>query len=598
MQRSDSSQWRTSEVARLLALVESERRYYQDLFAALPVAVAVVAEDQSLLTVNREFRVRFGLTGEDLSRVRVADLLPDPKLELVLAQLFMGERPQSSIDITLGPRRMRVVLQHTHGWQDLVESEVLMTVEEIPESEPVGRALPEMGGAILWMIDRESEGLVCQSANAEREFGLPPESWQSLQSWAETRIHPGDRVVFLEFYRRDEENWQASIDYRLIDAEANVRQCRDMALADAASVRVMTIDRKDDVRAERSSRLMARIEAAGKLSARVAHVANNLLMIVGGYSTEIMDSLPASDVRRGDIQEILNAAERLGRLTAQLNPMPEEGETAAGGGFDLGAWATGHEAEVLGEPAHVLLKESEVTALAESVRQVSSEIQFTAEGHPEQGEAEIRFEFDGRTEAEAEALLDPFAGPKVGNDPAFGPMKQLRRLIEAGCRAWVEECARGARLVLVMPAEPPGEVAQPMTSAEKRGNVLLTEDEDGLRALLAKGLRRRGFEVIEARSAEEALEELEQRRASVDLLVTDLTLPGLGGGKLALEVRYLYPETPVVFMTGASEDAEAAGLLRTEAGVSLMGKPFAVEDLVQRVEQILNLPKARGASTG
>ncbi|HPT29252.1 MAG TPA: PAS domain-containing protein, partial [Bryobacteraceae bacterium] len=118
MQRSDSSQWRTSEVARLLALVESERRYYQDLFAALPVAVAVVAEDQSLLTVNREFRVRFGLTGEDLSRVRVADLLPDPQLELVLAQLFMGERPQSSIDITLGPRRMRVVLQHTHGWQD------------------------------------------------------------------------------------------------------------------------------------------------------------------------------------------------------------------------------------------------------------------------------------------------------------------------------------------------------------------------------------------------------------------------------------------------------------------------------------------------
>jgi hypothetical protein len=118
MQRSDSSYWKTSEVARLLALVESERRYYQDLLAALPVAVAVVGEDQSLVTVNREFKQRFGVSAESLSSLRVADLLPDPKLEQALAEVIAGGQRRAAIDIRLGPKRLRVALRHTFGWQD------------------------------------------------------------------------------------------------------------------------------------------------------------------------------------------------------------------------------------------------------------------------------------------------------------------------------------------------------------------------------------------------------------------------------------------------------------------------------------------------
>jgi CheY-like chemotaxis protein len=597
MQRSESSHWRTSEVARLLALVESERRYYQDLFASLPVAVAVVAEDQSLLTVNREFRVRFGLTGEDLSRVRLADLLPDPKLEQALAQLFMGERRQSAIAIRLGPRQLRVVMQYTQGWHDLAESEVLMTVEEIPESQDTELAMPEVSGPVFWSIDRETERLTCLSADAEQDFGLPPEAWQSLPDWAGTRIHPEDRAMLLDFYRRRDETWQASIDYRLIDSEAKPRHCRDTAAADADVIRVMTMDRTDDVRTARKARLRARIETSGKLSARLAHAANNLLMIVGGYSAEIMDSLPAEDARRSDLQEILNATDRLGKLTAQLNPMPPESVAAIRGRFELAGWAARQAAETSGAPSFILLAEAEVTGLADSVRRAAGGIRVSVKSRPELGEVELRFEFEGRTEAYAEGLLDPFAGPKTGSDPAFGPMKQLRRLIEAGCDAWVEDCPNGARLVLVAPAEASGEEApQPVVADAALGSVLLVEDEEGLRALLAKALRRRGCEVIEVRSAEEALFALDQRRSAVDMLVTDLTLPGMGGGKLALEVRYLHPETAVVFMTGASEDAEAAGMLNSDAGVSLMGKPFVVDDFVQRVEQILRRPKARGAS--
>ena len=595
MQRSDSSHWKSSEVARLLALVESERRYYQDLFAALPVAVAVVSEDQTLAAINREFRVHFGLVHEDLSRVRVADLLPNPELEHTLSRLLSGEGREASLDIRVGPRRLRVGLRHTRGWQDSPESEVLMTVEEVPEAAGAGSSLPSVTGAVTWALDRESEQFRCLSPTAEQDFGFPPEAWLSLQDWTGARVHPGDREMFLAFYRRPDEIWRGVIEYRLMAADASVRPCRDSVSADAAEVLGLTIDRTDEVRASRKSRLKARMDAADKLSARLAHVSNNLLMIVGGYSAEIMDSLPAEDTRRGDLEEILNASNRLARLTAQLNPMPAQ--TAAEGAvrFDLATWAARRtlSVEVSGNPADALIPEAALTELADSIWQAAGEGQASIECRPDEGEAEMRFVFPGRTEAEAESLLDPFAGPKMGSDPPFGPMKALRRIIEAGGTAWVEECGEGARLVIVVPAEA---AAEKQAVPETLATILLAEDEDGLRALMAKVLRRHGYEVLEAPAAETAVEILEARRRAVDLMVTDLTLPGMGGGKLALEVRWLYPETPVVFVTGASEDAEAAGLIQHQTNVSLLAKPFSVEELVREVDRILGRPRARGAS--
>jgi CheY-like chemotaxis protein/PAS domain-containing protein len=595
MQRSDTSHWKSSEVARLLALVESERRYYQDLFAALPVAVAVVSEDQTLAAINREFRVHFGLVHEDLSRVRVADLLPDPELEHTLSRLLSGEQREASLDIRVGPRRLRVGLRHTRGWQDSPESEVLMTVEELAGVADAGSLLPSVTGAVAWALDRESEQLRCLSPTAEQDFGFPPEAWLSLQDWAGARVHPDDREMFLAFHRRPDETWRGVIEYRLMATDASVRPCRDSVSADAVEILGLTIDRTDEVRASRKSRLKARMDAADKLSARLAHVSNNLLMIVGGYSAEIMDSLPAEDSRRRDLEEILNASNRLARLTAQLNPMPAQAAAAGAGRFDLATWAAHRtpSVEVSGKPAAVLIPAADLTELADSVRQAVGEGPVSIESWPDEGEAEMRFVFPGRTEAEAEGLLDPFAGPKIGSDPPFGPMKALRRIIEAGGTVWVEECGEGARLVVLLPAEA---AAEQQAVPEALATILLAEDEDGLRALMAKALRRHGYEVLEAGAAEAALEVLEARRRAVDLLVTDLTLPGMGGGKLALEVRWLYPETPVVFVTGASEDADAAGLIQHQTNVTLLAKPFPVEELVREVDRILGRPRARGAS--
>jgi CheY-like chemotaxis protein/PAS domain-containing protein len=597
MQRTETGHWKSSEVARLLALVESERRYYQDLFAALPVAVAIVSEDQTLVAVNREFRQRFGLVHEDLSRVRVADLLPDPALERGLAELLAGEHRRASYEIQAGPRQIRVALKKINGWQDTPEAEILMTVEETGEGAPV--AVPAATGTVAWRLDRESGRMVCLSANAEQSFGLPAEAWQTLEDWAATRIHPADRGMYLSFYERQEDEWTGAIDYRLIGADATVRSCRDVAAADAESVVGLTIDRSEDVRAARKARLEARAEASEKMAARLAHVANNLMMIVGGYSAELMDSLAEGDTRRGDIQEIINASNRLAALTAQMNPMAAQRSAEAAGGFSLSRWAQSRGAVLDGPDALVEAGETAVTALSDAVVQTAGEVRLSVSYSAEVEQAEIRFVFPGKSELEAEGLLDPFAGPKIGSDPPYGPMKPLKRLMEAGAEAWVEERAEGACLVVVLPAESAAEAPlEKQAPSAPSYTVLLVEDEDGLRALLVKALRRAGYEVLEAASAEAALEALELRRARFDLLATDLTLPGMGGGKLAMEVRWLYPETPVVFMTGSSEDAEAAALMKSDSGVKLLNKPFAVDALVQAVSAALDVPRARGASAG
>src|SRR5580700_4784157 len=80
MERADFDQWRSREVARLLALVESERRYYQEMVAALPVPVAVLSEDRTVVSANRAFRQLFDLRSGDLLRRNVDQLLPIPDL--------------------------------------------------------------------------------------------------------------------------------------------------------------------------------------------------------------------------------------------------------------------------------------------------------------------------------------------------------------------------------------------------------------------------------------------------------------------------------------------------------------------------------------
>ncbi len=118
--------------------------------------------------------------------------------------------------------------------------------------------------------------------------------------------------------------------------------------------------------------------------------------------------------------------------------------------------------------------------------------------------------------------------------------------------------------------------------------VLVVEDEAGIRGPVRRVLLAQGFEVLEAAGSEEALELAERHQGVIDLLLTDVMMPGIGGAELARRMLELRPGVRILFMSGYSPEAVAKqGVL--VPGTTLLQKPFTVEELVRRVRQILGV---------
>lgn len=570
MQRSEFDQWRSSDVARLLALVETERRYFQDIFAALPVPLAILDANQNLMSVNREFRKRFGRSGLDLNRARLTDLFQVGDLGSPVVEAL---HPASE-------RMFRLNVQKMRGWQDSGEEELLLTVEE--------------------------------PAAAERS-DLPWRTWE--QNSAADDVHPVDREAYLEFNRQG--TTARSVDYRVLETSGRVRWQRDVATAWKDGRRSgLTIDvtqerREGDYRAETAKR-----EGTERLSGRLAHAANNLLMIIGGYAEDLREGLPEGDERIANIEEILKASERLAKLTQQLNAVAHPAAVEVGE-LDLAAWAKQALPglrEAVWPLCPVEVESASVTAVGNAalLDQIVLEaarllrpslvatnrltIRVSAAGPT----ATVTLRLSGpNPDAEVWAtLLEPFAGPKQsGIDPPLGIAALVRPLEEAGGSLRKQgEPGEPMEMIIRLPrsgaaeVEPEEVTSTPVLPPAPPPAVLVVEDEPGIRALVRKALRRNGYEVIDAGEPAEALKLASERAGAIDLLVTDLTMPGGTGQKLAGELRAARPGIRVLFISGYSEDATieeqaAAGTL--PAGTAFLKKPFALGRFIEQVREIL-----------
>jgi CheY-like chemotaxis protein len=118
--------------------------------------------------------------------------------------------------------------------------------------------------------------------------------------------------------------------------------------------------------------------------------------------------------------------------------------------------------------------------------------------------------------------------------------------------------------------------------------VLLVEDEDAVRMAARKALSRAGFKVVEARNGEEALQRWRERSA-VDLVVSDLVMPEMGGRELVTRLREDAPGLKVLFTSGYTDDAGIwKGALA--AGMGFLSKPFTPEALVRKAREMLDQP--------
>ena len=383
-----------------------------------------------------------------------------------------------------------------------------------------------------------------------------------------------------------------------------------------------------------------RLHAMSRMAGAVAHDFNNLLTVILGCSDVLLRRLSDDEELGPDVAAIHRAGTRAASLTNQLvriggqqHPVqPDLVEIdevlAAMHPILAGVLGDGVRLELVagaGEIA-VLIDRSEleraVLNLAINARDAmpaggTFRIETSRGSSPhERGAGAVQLVFAdtgvGMDEATAARCFEPFFTTKGrARGTGLGLAGTHAAVVQAGGDVRVETApGAGARFTITLPAaapdagarerhEPPerheGDDALAAFAPGSAGTTLLVvDDETEVLRLEVRELGAAGYEVLGAANASEALHLLNVRGGAVDLLVTDVVMPGMNGIELATAVRWRYPDVGVLFVSGhLDEDATLDGPLPGHA--ELLAKPFGPDELTSRVRKALT--RARAAST-
>jgi two-component system, cell cycle sensor histidine kinase and response regulator CckA len=355
-------------------------------------------------------------------------------------------------------------------------------------------------------------------------------------------------------------------------------------------------------------------------------------MIITGYGEEMLHTLQPEDPLRSDVEQILGATERISGITGQLlgftrrlaNP-PQP--------VDLGALIAGLEArlpEAAGESVSVAISPSAgpVWAAADPAQLESivlALIGASREDREGRSRVSISISHEAIFEHVPEAILPAglYAcltirddGPAMDADKRAGIFESILGAKDSAApalarayatiRAWGGDIAvsseafaytiylrhmHAVHAVVEPVAEPVADAPVEIPPAEPveqlRETILLVEDEGGIRALVRKILRRERYDVLEAGSAEEALSIARSHSGHIDLLLTDVMLPGIGGRELAEGMRQSVADLKVLYVSGYTED-ESVRAGAFPPGSKFLQKPFTLSVLVGKVREALD----------
>lgn len=638
MERADLEHWRAKEVARLFALLDTERRYYQEIVSGIPVGLMIVSSDMTIRSANRFFRQLFGFRSEQILRQRLETVPPVANLRNHVADVMATGTPQTNILLEFqserGARVLRTAILPLRNWDDDAE-EALIVIEQLTAAERAitPRAYPAISDAlenmdaIAWEFDPATRRFVYVNARGAEWTGFGADVWlNSTEFWIE-RVHPGDR------------GWMAralgdlsaagssrTFEYRAATTGGGALRLRESIrvtrTANGAARRLYGVAlRADGERAELERQFVAqRMDALARVSGKLSHDFNNALMVLSGYSEEVASALASEDPLRADMNEILRAAERLAAITQQLyslgrRPALEatprelnafagavlpELEAAAGEKVRLVVSLAKEQLEVRMEPRE--LAQALVGLLryiADERAPAASEVHLESGlGDPEDGDvvhAWIRLSDHGPAlDGEARIrLFDPFdrstSGPDaLGLARIHGAIRAMHGDIRvtsgAEGTAFTILFAAIAQPAIAAPAAAP---AAPEPEPAPEQTILLVEDEAGIRGLIHKILARHGYRVLEAGDADEARRLVREAGPRIDLLLTDVMLARKSGRELSETVREKYPGIRVLFISGFHEEPLPAGLGSVPQHVSYLQKPFTLGSLLLKVREML-----------
>jgi two-component system cell cycle sensor histidine kinase/response regulator CckA len=389
---------------------------------------------------------------------------------------------------------------------------------------------------------------------------------------------------------------------------------------------------------EQQLRQAQKMEAVGRLAGGVAHDFNNLLMVIKGHTELLLNTLPPAEGMSRKVAQIDRAADRATALTKQLlafsrmQVLQPRVMNLNGVVEEMGKLLP----RLIGEDVELAIRtEQDLGAIRSDASQMEQVIMNLAvnarDAMPSGGRliietsnAELDRTYNsthpivkpGRyvllavsdtgtgMDAETQAhIFEPFfttkepgKGTGLGLATVYGVVKQ------SGGFIWVySEVGKGTCFKIYLPRvdqpEDKGTTALPFAE-EPRGTekILLAEDEQDVREVAREFLESGGYTVIEAGNGAEALRLAAEHKASIDLLVTDMVMPGMTGRELARRLEQQRTGVGVIYMSGYSEQT-AVEAAEVDTGIRLLTKPFSRGSMLRAVRDALNVRQNASGGT-
>ncbi len=599
--------------------------------------------------VNRGAQDNLGYTAEELHAMTPLDLKPEftrDTFEALLAPLRSGQQEQITFetvhkrkDATTYDVEVRLQLMHAESPPVFVA-----IIQDITERKRAEQTLHDSEARLRAMIDTAIDGIIIidrkgtvqlYNAACERLFGyaadevlgqnvrmLMPSPYHEqhdgyIRSYFETGVR---RIIGIgrEVFGRRKDGSIFPLDLSVGETSQGghpifVGMLRDLT------------ERK---RAEESLRQAQKMEAVGQLTGGIAHDFNNLLTVIQG-NLEMLEPRLQQEEHLEILRDAQEAAELGGQLTDRLlafarrqplEPRPIDLNDMAVGMSELLHRSLGENIQVstvlagglwptMADPGQV---ENALLNLAINARDAmptggsltveTANIALDDENAAQQMELapghyvklSVSDNGHGMTEEVRARAVEPFfttkeagSGTGMGLSMIYGFAKQ-----SGGHLQLDSELGRGTTVSLYLPrlledsGLPDRKASSAARSSQGRGEtILVVEDDPRVRRVTLGRLRGLGYEVLEAKNGETALEILEGGPA-VDLLFTDLVMPGgMTGGELAQKVRQKHPDLKILFTSGYAGQAllNSGGL---EADAAMLRKPYKTADLARRLRSI------------
>ncbi len=422
--------------------------------------------------------------------------------------------------------------------------------------------------------------------------------------------------------------WNRHREGRRYEVEASVSPVFDRH---GKMVNIVSVERDTSKERELEQQLRhaLKVESVGRLAGGIAHDFNNLLTPIIGYADLALNRLQPQDGFYDELKQIRSAAERARGLTRQLLAFSRE-QVLEMRVLDLADLVTGFEQmlrRTIREDIEIeLILEPElgrVQADPYQIEQILLNLALNAmDAQPRGGLLRIRAlnvepgalprphdegvvkepsvllevsdRGSGMDERTLERIFDPFfttketgKGTGLGLATAYGIVRQHEGRITVE-----SEPGRGSTFRVYLPRvreAPAGEQATEFLGRGPQGTetILVVEDNSLVRSLANRILSRHGYTVVDYGDPRKALADLAGSEWKIDLLLTDVVMPGMNGRQLFEELRERYPALPVIYMSGYVEDEISRQGIEQQDGCFVQ-KPFTVRALTERVRQALD----------